>query len=341
MGFFILHMLIMKKTAKIVDATDDNLNLCKENLIQSKVIAVPTETVYGLSCNALDEKAILSVYEIKGRPLFNPLIIHIDCLQNAEKYGNFNSLAQQLANKFWPGPLTMVLSKKKIVPDLVTANLDSVAIRCPNNKILLKLLKRLPFPLAAPSANQFGYVSPTSAEHVKTSIGEKIELILDGQECEIGIESTIVDIRDQKKPKILRPGPISKKTLEKFTKIEFYYENQSTSKKLRSPGMLKSHYSPKTPLEISTSKNLNRIANSGNSSSALIYLKRPKGLLDKLKNVYWFSENGSELEIARKLYQLLRNTDALNYEKIFIEAPDEGDGINTALIDRLSKAAAK
>ena len=147
--------------AKIINANECNLNLCKQALANSQVIAVPTETVYGLAGNALDEVAIRKIFKIKGRPLFNPLIIHTDCTKNAEKLASFNSVARKLAENFWPGPLTIILPKKEIVPNLVTANLDSVAIRCPQNPTFLQLLKKLPFPLAAPSANPFGYISPT------------------------------------------------------------------------------------------------------------------------------------------------------------------------------------
>ena len=262
--------------AKILNATERNLELCKQVLENSKVIAVPTETVYGLAGNALDEIALHSIFNIKERPLFNPLIIHTDSIKNAEKFGTFNPLARQLAENFWPGPLTMILPKKDIVPNLVTANLDSVAIRCPQNPTFLKLLKRLPFPLAAPSANPFGYISPTTAEHVNSSLGDKLEFILDGNDCTIGIESTIVDMRNPDKPKILRPGPISKEALEEVGGTLFEQTQGSSSNELRAPGMLKSHYSPITPLEITTLDKLKRLITSKNQSAfAFIFQKRP------------------------------------------------------------------
>lgn len=329
--------------AQIVKATDYNLNLCKQALVNSQVIAVPTETVYGLAGNALDEIALKAIFNIKNRPLFNPLIIHTDCTKSAEKYASFNPLARQLAENFWPGPLTMILPKKEIVPNLITANLDSVAIRCPENPTFLKLLKELPFPLAAPSANPFGYVSPTSAEHVNCSLGDKLEFILDGGDCTIGIESTIVDLRNSNKPKILRPGPISKEELEKLTGIAFEQAKSASTNELRAPGMLKSHYSPITPLKITPIDELQQlIASNSDPRTAFIFQKCPENsVYQKSANVHWLSESGEALDIAQNFYQILRATDTLNYEFIYIEAINETEGLMAALKDRLLKAASK
>ena len=329
--------------AQILNATDYNLNLCKQALTDSQVIAVPTETVYGLAGNALDQNALKAIFNIKNRPLFNPLIIHTDCTKSAEKYASFNPLAQQLTEKFWPGPLTIILPKKEIVPNLVTANLDSVAIRCPQNPTLLKLLKKLTFPLAAPSANPFGYVSPTTAEHVNCSLGNQLEYILDGGDCRIGIESTIVDSRNPNKPKILRLGPISKEELEELTGTAFEQANSVSTNELRAPGMLKSHYSPITPLKITPLDGLKKlVASNSHPRIAFIFQKRPKNShYEKLANIYWLSENGDALDIAQNFYQILRATDALNYELIHIEAINETKGLKAALKDRLSKAATR
>ena len=329
--------------ARILKATEENFSLCKEALNNSQVISVPTETVYGLAGNALDETALHSIFKIKGRPLFNPLIIHTYCSKSAEKYAFFNSLAVLLTEKFWPGPLTIILPKKEIVPSLVTANLDSVAIRCPKNQTFLELLKRLSYPLAAPSANPFGYVSPTSAEHVNFSLGDKIKYILDGDNCEIGLESTIVDIRNPDKPKILRPGPISKEQLEECTGIEFKVTCNNSTKELRAPGMCKSHYSPITPLQIISKNELLQLVTSNNDHKvAFILQKRPgKSLHQKLSNVYWLSEIADELQIAQNFYHLLRKTDTMNYKKIYIEEINIDLGYGPALKDRMTKAANK
>ena len=327
--------------AKILKPNDYNLNLCKKALEESKVIAVPTETVYGLAGNALNEDALSKIFKIKGRPLFNPLIIHVDNLKTANKYADFNDLAKKLAKRFWPGPLTMILQKRAIVPNLVTAGLNTVAIRCPKNSTFHNLLSKLDFPLAAPSANPFGYISPTKAEHVNDSLGEKLEYILDGYECNIGIESTIIDVRNESNPKILRPGPITKEELEDITKNKF--SNPSISpknQKKRAPGMLKSHYSPQTALKVISHKKLYDLAMSNNSPHfAYIFNQKPVNIIDKLINIYWLSENGNTKEIARNFYDLLRRLDKLKFRKIYIESVKPSGGMNSALIDRLSKAA--
>ena len=327
--------------AKILKSNDSALELCKKALTDSKVIAIPTETVYGLAGNALDENAVKAIFEIKGRPLFNPLILHTNSTKSAENFAIFNPLASQLADRFWPGPLTMVLPKKTIVPNIVTANLDSVAIRCPQNQIFLKLLKKLPFPLAAPSANPFGYISPTSAEHVNLSLGDKLDYILDGDICEIGIESTIIDLREKDIIKVLRPGPITKEALQEFAKVVFQKNHNNSTINLRAPGMLKSHYSPTTPLKVKVLDQLNKIVSKNNDNTkAFIFQKRPsKEKYSKLNNIYWLSESGNESSMAKNFYQLLRQVDDLSYQIIYIEEFDDSKGLYLALRDRLSKAA--
>ena len=329
--------------AKILKATEENLDLCKQQLDNSRVIAVPTETVYGLAGNALDKIALNTIFEIKERPLFNPLIIHTDSIKSAQKYAVFNHLALKLAEIFWPGPLTMILPKKNIVPDLVTANLDSVAIRCPHNQTFRRLLERLSYPLAAPSANPFGYISPTSAEHVNCSLGDKLDYILNGDKCDIGLESTIVDLRSLNEPKILRPGPISKKELEGLSDVPFEEAKNASAKELRAPGMLKSHYSPTTSLQISSLNKLKLLASSGSTHKiGFIFQKRPENSLhQESPNIHWLSENGEEIEIARNFYKVLRTADNENYNTIYIEEIFENEGLRVAIKDRLIKAASK
>ena len=253
----------------------------------------------------------------------------------------FLILSAQISEKILAGALTVILPKKEIIPNLITANLDSVAIRCPQNQIFLKLLNKLPFPLAAPSANPFGYVSPTSPEHVNCSLGSKLELILDGGDCSIGIESTIVDLRNCNEAKILRPGPISKEELEKIAGLTFEYSLIPSANQLRAPGMLKSHYSPITPLKITPIDQLKKlVALNKDLKKAFIFLKRPKFTIHKKQsNVYWLSDDGGALDIAQNFYQLLRETDASNYKIIYIEAINENKGLKAAIKDRLSKAA--
>lgn len=336
--------------AKLLKATPEALKDCKKALEDSQVIAVPTETVYGLAANALNEAAVEKIFKIKRRPFFDPLILHTDSIDKARKFCQFNTLAKRLAESFWPGPLTLVLEKKDLVPDLVTADLDSVAIRCPHHPIFRKLLELLPFPLAAPSANPFGYISPTSAEHVEACLGDQIEIILDGDHSSIGIESTIVDARNPEKPTILRPGPITQVMLEDWLRIKFDADcssvNSSEKNELRGPGMLKSHYSPKTPLKlIPFAKLEHRARGDLESGLALLFLKKPI-FLETLphslqKNIYWLSEDGLDKHIAQNLYQQLRLIDTHGYDYILVERPSSKSGLYLALIDRLSKAAHK
>ena len=170
-------------------AIGSDITVAKQYLIKGELVAIPTETVYGLAGNALDEKAVLSIFSVKNRPSFDPLIIHTDSLEKIHRFvSEFSDDALKLAKAFWPGPLTLLLPKKDIVPDLVTSGLDHVAVRIPDHKLTLELLSELDFPLAAPSANPFGYISPTNPNHVNAQLGEAIPYILDGGECGVGIE---------------------------------------------------------------------------------------------------------------------------------------------------------
>lgn len=329
--------------AKILKLTKNNLEICKRALKKSDIIAVPTETVYGLAGNALDEIAVNKIFKTKKRPASNPLIIHTDCLNNAKKYGVFNPLAIKIAKNYWPGPLTLVVPKTRIVPDIVTANQDSVAIRCPQNQTFLSLLKELPFPLAAPSANPFGYISPTSAKHVNDSLGDKIDLILDGNVSEIGIESTIIDLRDPDTIKILRPGPISENELSLFSEREFTNIGHAEKKEIRAPGMLKSHYSPNTQLEKVNLHHLVKMINEDNNHNCgFIFHKKPKEKkYSQMHNIFWLSKKGLEQEISHNFYKTLRNADLSNFKIIYIQEFTETEGLKGALNDRLTRAIFK
>ncbi|MEM6297612.1 MAG: L-threonylcarbamoyladenylate synthase, partial [Bacteroidota bacterium] len=211
-----------------------------------EVVAIPTETVYGLAGNGFNLKAISEIFAVKNRPKFDPLILHTDSLEKLKAWvDEFPPLAQQLAEVFWPGPLTLVLPKTNQIPELVTSGLPDVAFRIPAHSLTRELLSRLDFPLAAPSANPFGFVSPTTPTHVHTQLGDKIPYILDGGACPVGLESTIIAFPDGK-PKILRLGGLALEEIEKVIgKVEV--QNHSSSNPA-APGMLKSHYSPRQPL---------------------------------------------------------------------------------------------
>jgi L-threonylcarbamoyladenylate synthase len=226
--------------------TGTELNVAKEFLIKGELVAIPTETVYGLAGNALNEKAVLSIFEVKNRPAFDPLIIHTDSIDKVKEYVSvFPEKAQRLAEQFWPGPLTLLLPKKQIIPDLVTSGLDTVAVRIPKHPLLLELLAELSFPLAAPSANPFGYISPTNAEHVNQQLGDKIPYILDGGECEVGIESTIIGF-EADDTVVYRLGGLAVEDIEKLVGPVMLMPHSTSDPK--APGMLKSHYAPRKPL---------------------------------------------------------------------------------------------
>ena len=224
-----------------------DLDLAEKLLRAGELVAIPTETVYGLAANALDTSAVTKIFEAKNRPTFDPLIIHTDTLEKVKSFViDFPAIAEKLATHFWAGALTLLLPKKNIIPDLVTSGMHTVAIRIPAHPVTLALLARLEFPLAAPSANPFGYISPTTAQHVENQLGTKIPLILDGGNCEIGIESTIIGFEGEKAI-IYRLGGISVEEIEKVIgKVEVRYSS-SNPKEINAPGMLESHYSPKKP----------------------------------------------------------------------------------------------
>ena len=267
------------------------------------------------------------------------MIIHIDNFKTARKYATFNDLAK-VSKKILAGTFNYDSAQRAIVPNLVTAGLNTVAIRCPNNETFHNLLSKLDFPSDS-QCKSIWLCESHKAEHVNDSLGKKLEYILDGFECNIGIESTIIDVRDESDPKILRPGPITKEELEDITKNKFNYPIISqNNQKISAPGMLKSHYSPQTALKVISNKKLYDLASSNNSPDfAYVFNQNPINIIDKPANIYWLSEDGNIKEIARNFYQLLRKLDKLKFREILIESIEPSGGINSALIDRLSKAA--
>ena len=198
-----------------VKATEENIKLAGKIIKEGGLVAFPTETVYGLGANALNPYAVAKIFEVKKRPTFDPLIVHISKIEWLEKLTTqVDEKALKLIEKFWPGPLTLVLPKSNIVPDIVTAGLPTVAIRMPSHNVALALIENAETPISAPSANPFGYISPTTADHVERMLGDKIDLILDGGKCPIGIESTVLSLIDEE-PKILRPGGLPVEEIEK------------------------------------------------------------------------------------------------------------------------------
>ncbi len=315
------------------------------------LVAFPTETVYGLGASAFDKKAIRKIFKVKKRPIDNPVIVHIADFKDLKKLAKkIPKEVKILAKKFWPGPLTLVLPKKKIVPDEVTAGAKTVAIRMPKNKIALELIKISGVPIAAPSANLAGRPSPTTAQHVFEDLGDKIDLILDGGKTKVGIESTVLDLTT-KPPLILRPGGISleklKKVLKNVKPHPFLKGERLKNKILKSPGMKYRHYAPKAPLILIEEKNkIKKIKN-----LIKIYKKKKKivGVLATKENEKFYKKAdlilvvGSQKnlnQIAKNLFKTLREFDKRKVDVILAEGFPE-KGIGFAIMHRLKKAAKK
>ena len=324
----------MSHACKILQASAENIDLCVDLLRDEAVVGVPTETVYGLAGNALRDVSLRKIFEVKGRPMLDPLIVHFSSIEQAEIHAEFNERARALAAQFWPGALTLVLPKKDTISDLVTAALPSVAVRVPGHPIFRSLLERLEFPLAAPSANPFGYVSPTLAEHVVATLGDRILAVLDGGASEHGVESTIVDLRDPDAPKILRPGPLSAEQLG-IQDVEMELKQSSNELAQAAPGMLTQHYSPNTPI---TLFGHDEQPNNVQKSEAVLFNTKPTGKV--AENTFWLSESGDLTEIAHNLFMLIQKLDVRDYTQLKVERAEHVD-IGIAVNDRLSRAAAK
>ena len=327
-----------KPPARIYRGTPANLARLARALRDGELVAVPTETVYGLAANALDARACRKIFTAKGRPTQDPLIVHIHSLAQLADVAEPNAAALTLARKFWPGPLTLVLPKQPVVPGIVSAGLPSVAVRMPSHPLFRRLLKLAGVPLAAPSANPFGYVSPTSAAHVAAGLGRKIRHILDGGPCTIGLESTIVDLRDPRSPRLLRPGAITRAALERTLGVRVLAASaQARTGAQLAPGLLARHYSPRTPVTLHRKISRAAVAR-GTASEAWIFLAKPKGL--SAKNIFWFDARGDLVGVARRLFATLRLLDGKKFSRLHVElAP--GDGLAAAINDRLRRAAAR
>ncbi len=325
---------------RLLRGTPATLARLARQLRAGELVAVPTETVYGLAANALDARACRKIFTAKGRPADDPLIVHIHSLAQLSQVAEVNAAALKLAKKFWPGPLTLVLPKKAVVPDVVSAGLPSVAVRMPSHPLFRKLLKLAGVPLAAPSANPFGYVSPTSAEHVRAGLGKKIRDILDGGPCAIGLESTIVDLRDPRRPRLLRPGAVTRVELERALGVSV--KSAPTPGRARrgaqlAPGLLARHYSPRTRVTLHAQLSPSAAGRSS-PREAWIFLAKPADLAGK--NIFWLDARGNLRGAARRLFATLRRVDALGFDRIHVELA-RGEGLADAINDRLRRAAAK
>lgn len=301
-------------------------------LNKGQIIGIPTETVYGLAGNGLDTAVVSKIFEAKNRPYFDPLILHFRNLNAVEEcVESFPLAAKKLAETFWPGPLTLILPKNASVPDLVTAGSSGVAVRVPSHELTLQLLQIVSFPLAAPSANPFKYVSPTRAQHVYDQLQNKIPYILDGGNSEIGIESTIVSFLD-KTPRVLRFGGIPTEEIFKICP-DVLIDIQHAPNVHESPGQLEHHYSPNCILRPLLSKEYA----SESQKCVHLYFKKSSDWKEN-ESDYFLSETGDLKEAAAKLFSVLREFDSQKIEKVYFEwLPDIGLG--KAINDRLKRAS--
>lgn len=308
-------------TAPTVPILPETLALAAEILAGGGLVAMPTETVYGLATDAANPEAVVRLYEAKGRPRFNPLIAHVSSLEMAAREAAFPALAERLAAKFWPGPLTLVLPVLPggTVCDLARAGLSTIGLRCPAHPAANALIEAFGRPLVAPSANRSGHVSPTRAEHVASDLGDRVDLILDGGPCEMGIESTILAI-DEDRATLLRTGAVATDVLEAFIGAPLL---RAPGGDITAPGMLKSHYAPKAALRL----------NAAAPEDGEGYLGFGPGAAAGLN----LSPSGDLAEAATKLFAMLRALDA-RYARIAV-APVPMEGLGEAINDRLARAA--
>jgi L-threonylcarbamoyladenylate synthase len=310
-----------------------DLNQVKTALINGDIIALPTETVYGLAANIYLDSALEKVFKLKKRPSHNPLIIHISNAGILEQIAkNIPAKARELANVFWPGPLTLVLEKQDQIPNRITAGKPTVAVRVPNHPIALQLLESLKFPLAAPSANPFGSLSPTSAKHVALYFKEEINFILDGGPCFCGLESTIIGFENDK-PILYRHGAISIEEIEKIIG-PIKIKNQN-SKNPSAPGMLTRHYAPKTQIQINDDISLALAQNPDKKIGVLSFKKNKKIKTEIHQEV--LSISGDLNEASKNLYAALHRLDQMNLDLIISSFFPE-KGLGKTINDRLKRA---
>ncbi|WP_339043844.1 L-threonylcarbamoyladenylate synthase [Cardinium endosymbiont of Tipula unca] len=309
--------------------------MAEKLLLAGKVVAIPTETVYGLAASAYNFNAVLEIFNIKERPSFDPLIVHAYDLDRTSAFVEaIPTSALLLAKAFWPGPLTLLLPKKKVIPDLVTAGSPCVGVRVPNHVMTLDLLKRLPFPLAAPSANPFGYISPTTPQHVFAQLGNKIDYILDGGACNVGIESTIVSF-EKRNPTVLRLGGIAIAALEAVVgPIEIVLQHAPNQPCM--PGSLLSHYAPNKKLIMGNLSKLIPKYKAVTDRVGILSFQKQYELIPK-KNQVILSPQGCLKEAAQNLFHGLRLLDGLPID-IILAAYLPSHGIGAAINDRLQRA---
>lgn len=314
-----------------------DIDLAQSFLENGQLVGIPTETVYGLAGNALNPESVALIFETKNRPTFDPLILHTACLERVGEFvSDFPEELKQLAKKFWPGPLTLLLPRKPIVPDLVTSGLDRVAVRIPNHPLTLTLLEQLEFPLAAPSANPFGYISPTQAAHVEAQLGEKIPYILDGGPCAVGLESTIVGMEDEEIV-IYRLGGLEIGEIEDVVGPVKVKDHSSSNP--AAPGQLDSHYAPRKPFLLGDLKMLIAKKQAEGVDFAVLSFSDAFEQIPQEKQIA-LSPLHDLHEAAQNLFAAMRKLDETPVQVILAELMPE-TGLGRAINDRLRRAAVK
>ncbi|NLL62933.1 MAG: threonylcarbamoyl-AMP synthase [Ruminococcaceae bacterium] len=309
------------------------------------LVGIPTETVYGLAANALSSEAVLKIFEAKGRPDDNPLIVHIANLDEIDDLVAYvPPVVYDLAKAFWPGPLTIVLEKSDIIPNEVTAGLDTVAIRMPNHKVAQEIIREAGVPLAAPSANTSGRPSPTTAQHVMEDMDGRIDAVIDGGPCSVGVESTVITLCTRK-PKLLRPGKITPEEISKVLGTEIEIDDAVFGEILdgeipTSPGMKYKHYSPKANVIIVDAdsddfRNYVNLKAEKGKVAAIVFDEESKGFNC---DILFFGKEEDDLAHANTLFSNLRKCDELGVDTVFVHCPS-AEGIGFAVINRLLRAA--
>lgn len=319
----------------VVQAGPDAINEAAVLLQSGRLVAFPTETVYGLGADATNGEAVASIFEAKGRPTFNPLIVHVADITTAQALVYMTDTAKRLAETFWPGPLTLVMQRRPEsgLSDLVSAGLETVAIRMPDHPVARSLLVAAGKPLAAPSANRSGHVSPTRAEHVAADLGSRVAMILDGGPTALGIESTIIDATSERHV-MLRSGSIPGFTIEKAIGIKLVRALDFESATPRAPGQLPSHYAPRAAVRLDVTQGF------APGEAVLAFGPFEEGRHRTVKGPFInLSETGDLIEAAANLFSALRQLDAMGASSIAV-TPIPGHGLGEAINDRLRRAAA-
>lgn len=314
----------------------ESIRLAAEIIRSGGLVAFPTETVYGLGCDALNPDGAAKVFEAKQRPRFDPLIVHLANRAMVEAVvKSVPAAADWLMDAFWPGPLTLILPKQPIVPDLVTAGLPTVAVRIPDHPVAQALIRESGTPIAAPSANPFGYVSPTTAQHVSDGLGDRVDLILDGGPCPVGVESTILSLAGVR-PELLRPGSLSLETIQSV--IGPVDRGVLSAESMHVPGQSVRHYATRTPVTILKTPGSWPVSQPS-ERIGLVAMSIPSDVAGRFHAVEVLSQSGDLREVARHLFAALRRLDALGLDRIYAE-PCAEQGLGLAIMDRLRRCAA-